>query len=91
MEPTNFEMGGTRPEEYESGESGCCGAKVYYLDGEFGICADCEEHCNIISKESIQIRDSIAQIHKNYPNINHGPGSRCPIEFCSKCKEVDNI
>lgn len=74
------------PIEYESGESSCCGAKVY---SDLGICTDCKEHCDVISEESVQERDKIQQIHANYPNLHHGPGSSCPIEFCSKCKQID--
>ena len=30
----------------EDGGSSCCGAKVY-----FDICADCKEHCDLVTEE----------------------------------------
>ncbi len=34
--------------EYEEGLSNCCGARVYQ---DMGICADCKEHCDLITEE----------------------------------------
>lgn len=42
-----------------------------------------------LSEESRLEMEKIQQIHANYPNLHHGPGSGCPIDFCSKCEEVD--
>lgn len=50
-------------------------------------CEGCSEyeHNESLPPEAV----AIGLIHKNYPNIMHGSGSRCPIEFCPRCLELD--
>lgn len=34
-----------------SGASNCCGAKVYSPSGDWAICTDCKEYCEVVEDE----------------------------------------
>lgn len=70
----------------------CGDSEDMHVDGQeqcfHGECG-CREFEEEETAEEKTEREKVEQIRADYPNISHGPGSGCPIEFCSRCREVD--
>lgn len=50
------------------GVSNCCGAKVYSPSGDWAICFDCKEHCDIVEEETeepITVMDSFRKVQES--------------------------